>query len=357
MTDRRHEASADAATDLAARDRHDRRTLWTVVVWIPVAITLAATAVLVAWAPRLPAEVVTKWGVDGQPTQTVTPVGLVFVYLGVSGLLIVILALAAFLGGRSAARAAARQEREVAGFASAPSRLALARPIAVFAPATTALIAIVMLGLTGVQLDGTTSPSGWTVAGIIVGAVVVAGGIALVTWRALPAPERAGAVRATPALALAPGERAAWTATAHAPWPVVVLVFVGLGLCLLPVVLIPSWWPLSLLLVVVIGFAATTLSVRVTVDRHGLVVRTLVGIRVGRVRLDQAVAAADVTIDPAAFGGWGFRFDGLGRRGIILRAGSAIEVERRDAPPFVVTVPDARTGAALLNALVAAAGR
>lgn len=54
------------------------------------------------------------------------------------------------------------------------------------------------------------------------------------------------------------------------------------------------------------------------------------------------------------FGGWGLRLSVDRRFGVVLRAGEAIEVTRANGKRFVVTVDDAGTGAALLEALIAA---
>ena len=53
------------------------------------------------------------------------------------------------------------------------------------------------------------------------------------------------------------------------------------------------------------------------------------------------------------FGGWGLRLSVEGRFGVVLRQGEAIEVTRANGRRFLVTVDDAATGAALLQALIA----
>jgi len=56
-----------------------------------------------------------------------------------------------------------------------------------------------------------------------------------------------------------------------------------------------------------------------------------------------------VRVDPfAEFGGWGYRFGVDGRRGVVLRAGDALEVARTNGRVFVVTVDDAATAASVL---------
>ncbi|WP_400994483.1 DUF1648 domain-containing protein [Agromyces sp. GXQ0307] len=336
---------SDARGTADERDRRDLRVLLAVVVWFPLAVIAVATTVLLLWIPRLPAEVAVHFDASGEPDRWATPIRAVLAYLAISLAVGVSLALATLAGRRSAVRPAD---------GARPRLLPRVRPTAVFAPATSVLIAFVTLALTGVQLDDATPPS-WA-APVAVGGGILSGAlVGWITWRLLPAPEPQAAPAATPALTLAPGERAVWSASLSAPWIVIVIVGSAAAFLVVPLVVAPAaWWLWGVLLLVVIVLATTT-GVRVTVDRRGLTVRTLLGLRLTRVALDEVVSAADVEVLSAEFGGWGFRLDVRGRRGIIMRQGSGIEVQRTDSPPLVVTVPDARTGAALLNALAAGA--
>lgn len=336
-----HPAAVTAVS--AARDR---RTLLAVVGWIPLAILAASTVVLLLWIPRMPAQVAVHFDAAGAADRWTEPGRAVLAYVVVSLALIVSIALAAFAGARALRPHAGRPTR----------LLARVRPTAIFGPAITTLLAVVALGLTGSQLDGAVPPA-WAMPVTIIAGVLLGALAGWLTWRALPAPDRsaADAPEATPALDLAADERAVWTATASAAWPVVLLIGFAITAVLVPLVLAPtSWWLWGALLIAVVVLA-TTAWIRVTVDRRGLTVRTALGLRLTHVPLAHVVGAADVEVLPAEFGGWGFRFDVHGRRGIIIRSGSGIEVERTDAPPLVVTVADARTGAALLNALARAA--
>ncbi|MRG61176.1 DUF1648 domain-containing protein [Agromyces sp. CFH 90414] len=329
----------------AAQERRDRRVLWAVVVWLPLAVIAVATAIQLLWIPRLPEEVAVHFGVAGEPDRWTTPTRSVLGYLVLSLAVAASIALATFAGRRAMLRPADGARVRL---------LAQVRPTAAVAPAVSILIAVVVLVLTGAQLDGA-EPAGWT-APVAVGAGILLGVLAgWITWQALPAPDRPEPSAATPALDLAPGERAVWTASATAPW--IVFAIIGLaGACLIvPIVMAPSAWWLWGSLLVVVALLATTTGVRVTVDRRGLTARTLLGLRLTQVPLADVVSASDVEVLPGEFGGWGFRYDLRGRRGIIMRGGPGIEVQRRDAAPLVVTVSDARTGAALLNALAAAA--
>jgi hypothetical protein len=89
------------------------------------------------------------------------------------------------------------------------------------------------------------------------------------------------------------------------------------------------------------NIARTVVDVRV--DATGLTVRSLLG----RPRLH--VEAADVLRAEtrahvsalADFGGHGWRTSTGGTRGIVVRDGEALVVDRRDEPPVVVSVDDA----------------
>ncbi|WP_127792681.1 DUF1648 domain-containing protein [Agromyces sp. LHK192] len=337
-------APAPADADRVAQHRRDRRILWLLVVWVPLAIVALATVIQLGWAHRLPEEIAIHFDAAGQPDNWATPTQALFAYLAIAVSLVVALALATFAGRQALAPGVDADAR----------LLARVRFMAAIAPAIALLLAVITLSLTGTQLDDGV-PAAWAIPVIVIGGIVVSGLVAWLIWRALPAPVRGAVPDATPALALAPGERAVWTESVTAPWAVLLIVGLASAWLVVPIVMAPAaWWLWGILLVVVLALA-TTLRMTVTVDRRGLTARTMLGFRLTRVPLDRVESAADVEVLPGEFGGWGFRFDGQGRRGIILRGGPGIEVRRTDAPTLVVTVPDARTGAALLNALAAAA--
>lgn len=94
----------------------------------------------------------------------------------------------------------------------------------------------------------------------------------------------------------------------------------------------------------------------VTVDHNGLTARSMLRRPRVRVPLDEVVVAEVVDVDPIReFGGWGLRTGRGGRTGVVVRKGSALQVERTGGRVLVVTVDDAATGAALLNTLAARA--
>src|SRR5690606_38534737 len=133
------------------------------------------------------------------------------------------------------------------------------------------------------------------------------------------------------------------------------VIGVGLALALAGVVaavLADALWPVAAgCFVLFLVLAATIGAWRVTVDRNGLRVRAAVGWPNIVIPLSEIESVRTVHVVPFRdFGGWGYRWDTHDRVGVVVRAGEAIEVERKSAKRFVVTVPDAETAARLLSA-------
>jgi hypothetical protein len=102
---------------------------------------------------------------------------------------------------------------------------------------------------------------------------------------------------------------------------------------------------------VVIALVLSMLLWRVTVDSRGVTVRSAFGLPRVHIAAGDVVEARAIEVDPVRqFGGWGIRYGALGW-GVVVRGGPAIEVTREGKMPFIVTVADAATGAALLTAL------
>ncbi|MCB0881784.1 MAG: hypothetical protein KDC33_06150, partial [Thermoleophilia bacterium] len=151
-------------------------------------------------------------------------------------------------------------------------------------------------------------------------------------------------------MTLRPGQRAVWTSGAHARGMLAFgtgLVIAGIGAAVVarPALAVP---------LCVAGVALVELGViRVRVDDRGLVVRYgPLGFPSTRIRLGR-IASAEVTdVSPLRNGGWGYRgsLRLIGRAAVVLRRGPGIAATLRDGGRFVVTVDDAATGAALLDA-------
>jgi hypothetical protein len=325
-------------------DTHPRavRRFVIVALVLPAMLAVIGAGIQLALLPRMPETIAVHWS-GGRPdgfapawTQPLATIGLGF---GVAALI----ALTTLPGLRR-------------GHGGVTYRL-----MGAAAAASSALLVVAFTSTFAMQAgeaDAAAAPSVWAplLGSLIAGAVV---GIA--AWLVQPADEGIrGETAAARALELGPSERAVWLRT------VTIAPAAALGIAAAVAVLIVSavfaWvagaplgaaWTLTVVAAVLLVAAATTLGFRVGVDESGLRVESVLGVPRFRVPLDQIRSAACVEIDPMGeFGGWGLRVSVDGRFGVVLRRGTAIEVTRRTGRRFVVTVDDAATGAALLEALV-----
>ena len=91
----------------------------------------------------------------------------------------------------------------------------------------------------------------------------------------------------------------------------------------------------------------------VSADQRGFIVKGLFSVPRKRIRLENIRSVKVIDVEPTRdFGGWGWRWTGDGRSGVILRPGPSIEVTQTNGKQFIVTVDDAATGAGVLAALV-----
>ena len=128
-------------------------------------------------------------------------------------------------------------------------------------------------------------------------------------------------------------------------------VVIGLGLIVAGLVV----WGWSGVVLVVIGIVALMFAVvRVTVGQRGAVISLgWWGYPSWKVPID-SISAADVeTVNPMAYGGWGYRVR-PGVRAVVVRSGASLRLVRDDAADLVYTVDDAETGAGLINAILGA---
>lgn len=306
---------------------------------IPVLVTVAAWTVALTWLDRLPAQIALHWGPDGidrvgPPSGLLTPMAVM------SGVTIVVLGTLALTVGRTSFI-----RRLV---------LALASGLAVFFAGLT-------LSLLGIQLDRTVavgaslpSPDAWLAltAAVAVVVAVVAGTAA----GRDPAQAALGPVHGEQ-LALAVDERVAWMRRVGPSRALMrwggsgVALYIAFALWLAAVT--DSWY-VAVLMVLPLPFVLTMLVWDVRVDTHGLTVRGAFGWPRQHVPAGEVVGATVRTVSPLGeFGGWGLRASANldGTVGVVVRGGEAIDVERSGGRRLVVTVDDAGTGAALLNAV------
>lgn len=321
----------------------DRTRILLVAVVVPAVIALGGALLIVLALPDLPDPVAIHWGASGAPDG--------FGPAWPSLLLLVVLVLAYSAFALVAARGKGL---------SIVQRLVVAT-----SPFLSVLLTVTLAGSLWMQrgLDDAAAAPG--VELLLLGGTL--GGLALGVgaWFVLPAATPLDDTRVTPeTLPLGATERAVWMQRME-PSGVLAVFAVG-TLALVTVVGVVSLalsapLPVTLvygaLLLVIALLVAATLFWRVRVTEEGLEVRSAVGIPRFRIPLADVESASLVEVEPVRdFGGWGLRWGGPGRFGVVTRRGDGVEVRRRSGRVFVVTVDDARTGAALLNSLVARRG-
>ncbi|MEP6480982.1 MAG: DUF1648 domain-containing protein [Rhodoglobus sp.] len=309
----------------------------------PLVIGAAGIIAILLALPRLPDPIATHWGPSGQPDDFASPVSsMVFIAALIVGYSALSFALARLIRGSNATQ----------------------RMILAMAPAIATLIAVSGAGSALSQQglrDGHDAPSIFPTLLLALGLAIVAG---VGGWFALPA--AAAVVPAAhadlPVMNLGAQERAAWLQRIEPSRAVgtfaigglaVVIVGGGVLMGLTAPTGIFVAWVTGMVLIGVVVVSALFWTVRI--DAKGMEVRSVLG--VPRFIIPSADVDSATPTDVVAlrdFGGYGIR--GFGKRvGVILRSGEAIEVTRKDGRVFIVTVPQSRQGAALLNAVAARA--
>jgi hypothetical protein len=317
-----------------------------VAIWLPLAFTAVGVVVQLALLPAVPATVAVHWNASGEPDgfapAWTQPLLTLLFGFGVP----LLLALTSLPGLRR-------------GDGGATYRL-----MGATATAVSALITVAFTWTFAMQAgldEASAAPPVWAALGVSLAAGVVAG---VASWFLQPRAANADDVpQSASPLALAPTERALWmrsvamrSGAAIAITAAVLLIGVGAGAGWVTGAPAALAWSLTALTLLLLVLAATTVAFHVRVDETGLHVDSVLGIPRFHVPLTDVASAARVEVDPMGeFGGWGLRLSTGRRFGVVLRAGEALEVWRRSGKRFVVTVDDAQTGAALLEALVARA--
>ena len=309
----------------------------------PLLIALAALIAMVASLPQLPVPMAVHWGPSGAPDRFDSPVS--------SFVILTVFALAWSAFALVIARPLAGQ-----GYPTFNQRLVLA-----IGPFLITLIGVLMAGSFLIQRGVPDARTGPSLTPTLITAAVAGLALGAAAWFALPkhaAPAEPTAT-APEALELAPGERAVWTrhlqvsrAVSVILVGVLVIALVGGGIVMW--LAAPLWvfvlW-VVLYAVVILGVIGT-LSWRVTVDERGFAARSVLGYPRFTVPLAEVGSARSVSASALReFGGYGVRWAGKGRWGIITRSGEALEVTRANGSSVTVTVSQAATGAALLNSL------
>ncbi|HET7682155.1 MAG TPA: DUF1648 domain-containing protein [Marmoricola sp.] len=171
--------------------------------------------------------------------------------------------------------------------------------------------------------------------------------VGLVLFRLLP-PQEPAPVRPGTSMPLADDERVAWFGSARS----VAMASAGAVVAVIGAVVL-FFEPLAGVLIVVVGALLWWMHV-LTVRVDGRGVRATWGPTgwPGRTVPLTAVAGAEsIDLEPAQWGGWGYRLSTRGTA-FVVRRGPAVVLHRRGATDLAITVDGADEAAALVNALV-----
>ena len=304
---------------------------------IPAAVAALGLATYLAYRSDLPERVATHYGIAGRPDGSMTTEQ----FLIVVGALMV-------LGWGACAFIALTLRRFQPMVAPTLSFVG-----AFLVALGSGILATTAIGQRGLDSWQDASLSPWALIPWLAGSLIVSSAAARIA-SSLPHQADTGGDAAPPAMDLAPGERAFWTATMSAGWP----MLLGSAVLVVAVVLgqlietsIGPWISIALLLP---GIAITTFSrIRVTADRSGLTVRYgFLGWPRTSVPLRRIATARAIDVRPTEWGGWGYRgnLTLMNRAAVVLRAGPGLRLDLNDGKVFVVTIDAPDTPARLLNA-------
>ncbi|WP_298860641.1 DUF1648 domain-containing protein [uncultured Microbacterium sp.] len=339
MNDRPAEQSVTARH--AGDIRRARRALIIVGLLIPVVLTAIATVLIAVWIPELPDPAATHWGVGGVDGFG-SPQSYLWMAIGL-GLGLPILMVAAVLA----------MGRHQWGGAS--------RLLGGMALGLSGFSAVVNTGSVEVQRGLADAAHVGPVWPIVIGGFCALLVLTTIGWAVQPDvhPTLGAPLKPAHLASISAGERVVWVATASmsrvAMLVIGLVIVVVVGITAVMVMERHEAWWIPVLTLVIIGAAfATSASFRVRAGADGLSVRSQAGFPRVHVPLDEITSVRAVDCHPfGEFGGFGWRIGLDGRTGIVLRTGPAIEVERRDKRPLVVTVDGADVGVATLNAYLA----
>lgn len=331
-------------------DHSVRRTAVLVGGIIPVAIAAIVTVAMLSWLPELPDPIATHWGGAGPngfgPDGFGPAIGLIFLPLGITVLF------SLFAVGSTLANSTGRG-------------LAWTQKFLLVTSVWLSTMLSIGIGWSVAAQRGLTDASKAPDPGLplLLGAV---GGLVLAAalWFLLPKTDAAREQGVAPApVDITKTERVSWSRAVtmspvmFAVIGLVVVVSTGVAVFSFLSARGGAWIAIaSLALVLVVAFM--TSFWRVSADRRGFLARGVLGWPRIRIPVSDIASVQVIDINPMAdFGGWGYRWGGNGRSGVIMRTGPSIEVTRRNGKRFVVTVDGAATGASVLAALLAQQAR
>jgi len=298
---------------------------------LPLVVLAAGAGVAQSWRDELPARVATHWGSDGPDGFASLDTLLVGSLLGCGALVVALWAFASWAGR-------VRTLRQLAvGLSTGVATLVAALTVGTLAP---------QRGLTdGSEVGGV----GVAITLAVVAAVVVGLLVALVLPRDEPSPDEDQPRTDVPRIPLTADERAVWVRRTSSTTGVVITL--AAAVLVTAAVTTAGTWGLLAVPVVLVLLSLAMFSWVVTVDVTGLTVRSTLGVPRKHLPVEEVVdATVDDVVPLRDFGGYGWRTSTDGRTGVVIRGGETLEVRSTGGRRFVVTVDDAATAAALLNA-------
>ncbi len=320
--------------------RAARRRVLLIAGLLPVLIALGTVILITSWVPELPDPVAIHWSGASDTPDGFGSVGMIRIAL-----------LAGIIGFAVIAVVVAWRLTPLARLGATQKVMTVAAVwLAAFLSVTIGGSLWIQRGLDDAADAGPVLP--WLGIGLLAGVLAAAA-----VWPLLPAVDRSPLSTPVTVSARAAGGRREWHAVARMDTGALVvatIVLVGLAVVLIVAGTAGgdgTWVGAGVLAVV--SLVGSSMSIwRVRVDERGLAVASLLGWPRTRIAPGEIRAVRVVEVDPLReFGGWGWRMDALGRSGVVVRRGPAIEVERPSGRRFVVTVADAATGAAVLAAI------
>lgn len=301
-----------------------RRSSAVVVVLIAPVLVLAARFL---WDPQVPQTLPTHWGRNGEVNGTT----------GETAFFLICLVVSAGTGLGGAVVAVNRRVTRTTGFVSGA------------AFAAWLLASAYVMVLTAAQ--GATRPEQvhvpWQV-GIALLVVGVAAALAVSVLLPGDHAESPPVISATSSLRLQPDERVTWVGEAHSRALAVVAVLLAFA----AVAAALTSWPRAVALLAGALATAWTHVVTVRVDDFG--VHTLwgpAGWPRSTIPLTMISAATSEDLEPAQWGGWGYRIGPRGRAAIV-RKGDGLVLRYGRQGRYAVTVDHADDAADVVNALV-----